>query len=80
MDLIPIIIATASLWSFFGGHPLKVILGSGIALNMWYLLGQLPSGDTLVAIILVFLLVLFVLCYEPACNRLIRILDTLRKR
>jgi hypothetical protein len=59
---------------------MKFVIGSGVALNVWYLLQQVPGDVWLIAIPLAFVVVLLVLTNEKACNRLIRVLETLRKK
>jgi hypothetical protein len=59
---------------------MKFVISSGVALNVWYLLQQVPGDVWLIAIPLAFIVVLLVLTNEKACNRLIRVLETLRKK
>jgi hypothetical protein len=58
---------------------LESSLCSGIALNVWYLLGQIPGGVLLFAILVVFVVVLLVLTNEKACNNLVKVLEAFRK-
>jgi hypothetical protein len=56
---------------------MKTILVSSIAVNVWDLLSQVPINELLIVVSLVCVLMLVVLCYEPACSRLIRIIKAI---
>ena len=55
----------------------RTIVAGSVATSIWKLLAQLPSNELLVVALVVCILVLVVLCYEPACSRLIRIIKAL---
>ena len=59
---------------------IKHIIASGIAVNIGYLLEQVPAIVLIVFVAGCFALVVLVLCNESACNRLIRVLTVLLGR
>jgi hypothetical protein len=59
---------------------LKTIIASGVAVNVGYLLNQVPTIVLIVFITGCFVLAALVLFNESACNRLIRVLKVLLGR